>query len=514
MSRKITIGSSTLIGLSLIIIAISLLSPAALASRMSGKTPFTAKPIDGQISDTLGPGEVAWYQFSDPRPNGVARRVNMSMVFTPNQNNQDRFIEFGIHDSVQLESWYLGTTSELANLGTTYVVTRDDDPNTGELINSTDLMPDENYYIRVANNSDYTIYYTIFIDVEDLPLSQIRPQELMAGPQPAPAVVEPAPAVAEPAPPVDNLPPGIDPNHPVPLEMKPHEFRVEQGKIPAGGEHWFSIKISEFTNPESRYPLELTLVGMPLDGNQIRNVRMDLFLNTYADHWSVGDPNAVQNFGAGMVVDRDGDPVTGEMLWNGHLNNNETYLVRLQNGNPYEVDFYLFTDDVINWEYGEPTPPPPPVRVAPGVDPNYALELMTGVNEGDLAPGDERWYKTRIEDFDGEVNEQLQLTLFQTPNGDNNIQKVNFFVYNAGDIHIWNRGDVESVPHFGSGVAVIRDNDPQTGTRFWDGWLIDGNDYYIRVRNFSEENIHFWLFTDDIWDVNLANPEESFPRRW
>ncbi len=513
MSKKLTIGSGTLIVLSLIIIAIALLSPAALASRMSGKTPFTAKFIEGQISDSLAPGEVGWYQFTDPRPNGATRRVNMSLVFTPNKNNQERFIEFGIHDNVQLERWYLGSTDQLENLGQTFVVARDDDPNTGELINQSELLAHETYYIRVANNSDFTIYYSIFIDVEDMPLDMIRPQELMPKPQPAPAAEQAAAPPAEPTQPDDGLPAGIDPNHPQDLTLKPLEVRLEEGKIEAGTDHWFALEVAE-VNGKSRYPVNLTLFVTPGDGNMIHKVHMDLFPYTYAHHWSVGNPEAAHNFGAGRIVERDGDHLTGERVWNGNLENDITYLVRLRNDNPFDIDFHLFTGDIINWEFGEPSPPPVPVRVAPGTDPNHALNLTTGVNQGDLAPGDEHWYTTKIVDFDGEVNEQLQLTMYMTPNGGNNVHKVNFHVYNMGDVHIWNRGDVESLPHFGSGAIVTRDHDEQTGTRFWDGWLIDGNEYLIRIRNSSEEDIHYWLFTDDIWNVNLANPEESFPRRW
>ncbi len=501
MLKKFMIGLGGLTALSLVVIAVTLIAPSVNASRMSGKTPFTAIQIeDNQASGTLAPGETAWHQFDlGGTPGSPARSVNMSLVFTPNKgSNQGQFIDFGLHNDQQLEQWYLGQNNDLQSLGQSFVVTRDGDPNTGELFLSSELHLDQTYYAKVTNNSDFTIYYTIFVDVDDVPEEIKTP--MTALPQPEP-VAEPQ-AEAE-APVETDLPAGTDPNHPFEMTLKPNEVRLQEGKIAAGTDYWVAMEVAE-VNGDSRQPLELTLFVTPGDGNMIHKIHMDMFLNTYAHHWSVGNPEAVQNFGAGRIVERDGDPLTGELVWNGHFLNDQTYLVRLRNDNDFDVDFYLFTGDIINVEMGEPAAPKPVVRVAPGTDPNNALALETGVNEGDLAPGDERWYSVKIVDFDGESAEHLQLTLYQTPNGGNNVHRVHMDIFNAGDTHIWSRGNTEDMPHFGSGAIVTRDHDQQTGTLFWDGWLVDGNEYRIRVRNSSDEIIHYWLFTDDIWNVELG----------
>ncbi len=501
MQRKVMIGLGSLIALSLVVIAVTLIAPNVAASRMSGKTPFTAIPIENnQVSGTLAPGETAWHQFTFDEAEGTpARNVNMSLVFTPNEGgNQGQFIEFGLHNDQQLEQWYLGQDSQLTSLGESFVVIRDEDPKTGELFLSSELIPSETYYVRVTNDSDFTIYYTIFVDVEDVPEKLPIEAPMTSLPE---AVAEPEAEAEEAV--VSDLPAGIDPNNPVQVTLKPNEIRLEEGHIAAGTDHWLAMEVAE-VNGDSNQPLELTLFVTPGDGNMVHKIHMDMFLDTYAHHWSVGNPDAVQNFGAGRIVERDGDPLTGELVWNGHFLTDQTYLVQLRNDNDFDVDFYLFTGDVINAELGEPAAPAPPVRVAPGADPNNALALEMGVNEGDLAPGDERWYSVKIVDFDGESDEHLQLTLYQTPNGGNNVHRVHMDVFNAGDTHIWSRGNTEDMPHFGSGAIVTRDHDEQTGTLFWDGWLVDGNEYRIRVRNSSDEIIHYWLFTDDIWNVELG----------
>lgn len=500
MVKKVSIGVASLVVLSLVILSVAWLTPSATAGRLNGSTPFTAQLIEGQQAlGTLAPGETEWHQFSLSEPPG--RPVNLSLVFTPNQPDQSRYVEFGLHNNEQLEQWYLGNTTALPSLGTSYVVMRDDDPNTGELFLSSQLEAEEVYYIRVTNQTDFTIHYSVFIDVEDVAHKEaIAPvTTVLAEPQSGPS--EPAAAAAE-------LPAGIDPNHPVQVAVVPQQVALHEGQLAAQSDEWVELRVVE-ENGQLRQPLELTLFATPGDGNMVHKLHLDLFPNVYAQQWSVGNGEAVHNFGAGRIVERDGDPLTAELVWNGHFNNDEPVLVRLRNDNPFAVDFYLFTGDIINVELGQPAPAPaPPVRVAPGVDPNHGLPLALGqVQEGDLQPGQERWYTTQIVDFDGESKEHLQLTLYQTPNGGQNVHRVHLEIFNAGDRHIWSRGNTEGMPHFGSGAIVDWDEDEQTGILFWDGWLVDGNEYLIRVRNSAQEPVHYWLFTEAAQDVSLGQIE-------
>ncbi len=144
----------------------------------------------------------------------------------------------------------------------------------------------------------------------------------------------------------------------------------------AGQETWFAVKVTDLYaqydgqgNDADRPPLDLTLFVTPADGNKTRHIRMDLFPSSYAEHWSAGhvyrqdanddDENLPPGpFGGGRVVDRAeenqvyisgaGDPLVGQLTWSGHVNNNETILVYIQNGNGTAVDYMLYTDDIID----------------------------------------------------------------------------------------------------------------------------------------------------------------------
>lgn len=177
-----------------------------------------------------------------------------------------------------------------------------------------------------------------------------------------------------------KLPAGIDPNHPIEIAMVPGQTIVKTGKLAAGQETWFAVKVSDvydrYTDDEDgedRPPLDLTLFVTPVDGNEIQHISMDLFPGSYAQHWSVGhlytvgldyDDDAKDlppaPFGAGRVVDRadqddiyvtgEGDSRVGQLTWSGRVTNNEPFLVRISNDNGSAVDYTLYTDDIIDVE--------------------------------------------------------------------------------------------------------------------------------------------------------------------
>jgi hypothetical protein len=178
-----------------------------------------------------------------------------------------------------------------------------------------------------------------------------------------------------------KLPAGIDPNHPIQIAVVPGQTMAKTGKLAAGQEAWFSVKVSDVYNRftddedgEDRPPLDLTLFVTPVDGNKARHIRMDLFPGNYAGHWSAGhlykesldysdDDNDLPPapFGVGRMVDRaveddvyinvQGDPLLGQLTWSGRVTDNEFFLVRISNGNGSAVDYTLYTDDIIDVEF-------------------------------------------------------------------------------------------------------------------------------------------------------------------
>ena len=503
MLKKISLSVSTLVILTITIILFNLLAPEVGANRLNGRSPFTAGPIqDNKVTGSLAPGEEEWHQFSFSGPEAAVRNMNVGLVFNPNHANQTQFVSLDVFSINQLESWYLQDGRQAGNLGVTSIVSRDNDPDTGELLWQGQIDLNQTYYVRVANDSDFTLDYWLLLDVEEPPVETAPTPD--PEPQVEPAPLESAPAVEAPTSVVETpaIAPGTDPNFPIMMDLAPREVNLYQGKVAAQSDRWFEVSVTDLGG-DSRQPLDLTLFATPSDGNVVHELHMDLFPGNYAEHWSRGEGERIANFGAGRIVSRDGDDLTGELIWNGVLYNGDRYYVRIRNNNPFEMDYWLFSGDITNAELGGPTRPPLPVAyVAPGTDPNHTLAMETGLNEGDLAPGQEIWYSVERSDLDGQKLEAMQLSLYFTPNDGNNLHRVHLDLFDAGQNHVWSRGDTDQMRNFGAGAIIARDDNPETGELYWDGWLIDGGEYYVRLRNSSNDPIHYWLFTG-----NIVNPD-------
>jgi hypothetical protein len=213
------------------------------------------------------------------------------------------------------------------------------------------------------------------------------------------------------------------------------------------------------------------------------------------------------NFGAGSIVSRDGNPETGELLWSGVLIDGETYYLKVRNDAEVPIDYWLFPGDMIHAELDEPSPPPPPSDVEAGTDPNHPLPLEMGLNRGDLSSGQERWFSMVRNDFDDEAFGQMTLSLFFTPDDGNRTHRVNFDIFPAEQLHTWergDRGDTDQLRNVGAGSVVSRNGDPNTGELLWSGWLVDGETYYVRLRNDADAPVDYWLFTADVIHPELG----------
>jgi hypothetical protein len=70
-------------------------------------------------------------------------------------------------------------------------------------------------------------------------------------------------------------------------------------------------------------------------------------------HWYGEEAGRMQGMGAGSAVSRDGDPITGEVLWSGLIAEGETSYIYLRNDSEMMVDYWLYTADVIRPQSGE-----------------------------------------------------------------------------------------------------------------------------------------------------------------
>ncbi|MGQ9502958.1 MAG: hypothetical protein ACUVSF_06480 [Anaerolineae bacterium] len=140
----------------------------------------------------------------------------------------------------------------------------------------------------------------------------------------------------------------------------------------------------------------------------------------------------------------------------------------------------------------------------PSVYPNRPLILHDGANVGRLAPGGEHWYAFIRQDFDKQRFEHMAITMFATPADGNRSHHINFQIYPASQLHIWLRGTPNAMIPMGQGQWVERDKDPLTGERLWSGSVVDGDTYYVRVFNHSDQVIDYYLITNDVINTELG----------
>jgi hypothetical protein len=221
------------------------------------------------------------------------------------------------------------------------------------------------------------------------------------------------------------------------------------------------------------------------------------------------------NLGAGQIVERDNNPETGELFWTGWLPGRNSYYIQLTNGSDAAIDYWLFTADISGYPLGEPEKPeivqpiiipqvePTPIP-ATGHTPQAAISLADNHNQGNLNPGEESWYRFTITDADAEYFEEMALTMVTTPDNGQRVWQMSFDIFTAGDIQRWLAGHSSQINNIGAGSVVDRDNNPLTGERVWSGWIIEGEVYYVRIKNGAEIPMDYWLFTGDIYNPELG----------
>jgi LPXTG-site transpeptidase (sortase) family protein len=140
------------------------------------------------------------------------------------------------------------------------------------------------------------------------------------------------------------------------------------GVLAPGESRWYEL--IPVTEGAFQRQVDLTLFFTPDDGARAHWVNFQIYPPDQIAHWYAGDVSQMQNLGAGGIVSRDGNPVTGELLWSGWIENNETYYVQVSNGVDVTIDYSLFTGDIVAAELGPVPEPPPSQEMAVEPDPN------------------------------------------------------------------------------------------------------------------------------------------------
>lgn len=156
-----------------------------------------------------------------------------------------------------------------------------------------------------------------------------------------------------------------------------------------------------------------------------------------------------------------------------------------------------------------PTQPPQPAEAYTPINiyPNNPLDLhLTEVNSGRLRPYGEHWYSLTLSDLDEKMVENMKLTMFFTPRVGYISDRINFEIFPASQYQIWRRGDADDIEHLGLGMWTSRDEDPNTGERLWSGTVVDGDRYLIKVKNGTPDVVDYYLFPNDVENAELGNP--------
>jgi len=287
---------------------------------------------------------------------------------------------------------------------------------------------------------------------------------------------------------------------------------VNTGILGPGEQRWFRL---EPGMPSQLEPIEqsLTLIYTPGDDSRSQQVAMQVFEETQLQFFYPDDAGQMTNLGAGQTVHRDNNPQTSELFWTGWLPAQENYYIQVMNGSDTTVDYWLLTDDVYGYPLGvsETTQidatsveiETPSVPVA-GRAPQDAIVLNPGYSQGHLESNQEIWYAFSITDSDNEVFEEAALTMFITPDNGQLIWNVSFDIFTAQEIQNWLADGNFQINNIGAGSVVNRDKNPLTGERFWTGWIIDGEVYYVKIQNNADSPIDYWFFTGDVYNPELG----------
>ena len=155
----------------------------------------------------------------------------------------------------------------------------------------------------------------------------------------------------------------------------------------------------------------------------------------------------------------------------------------------------------------EPIQPNETGYVPISIYPNQPLDInLQDVNSGRLAPYGEHWYRLVVADLDEELIEDAKLTMFFTPRKGYISDRINFEIFPASQYHIWARGDADYMENLGLGMWTSRDEDPNTGERLWNGTLVDGDEYLVKVKNGTPDMVDYYLYANDIENAELGNP--------
>ncbi len=289
------------------------------------------------------------------------------------------------------------------------------------------------------------------------------------------------------------------------------------GILAAGERRWYRIMPNG--QGERYQDLRFSMVYSSEGGAPQHSVNFELYTADEIKAWQQGGKATPNNFGAGMF--RNNADVD-ERIWRGTVLRDGTYYLAIENGAESAVDYWLYDDDALAPDQtvkiaallepapvaappdSEPATLPDKSALAQGITLQTALPAPLERTTGGLAPGQEIWYSFSVDNDTQAQFGEMALTMIVTPDDGNRIWNVNMEVFTADSVATWSPENNTAISNVGAGSVVYRDDNPLTGERFWSGWVVNNEVYYVRIINGAKAHIDYWLFNGDVYHPTLG----------
>lgn len=417
----------------------------ALANQEIGGNPYNANLlVSGLNTGQLDPGEEYWYAYSRLDLGDMAyNSLILSLNFEAEGRAVANRVNFQVLTFAQVEAW-LKDSSTVESLGLGTAATADFDANTGERFWSGTVAPNEVYYVRIFNLSPSPVQFRLTA------LGQNNPQldtfmNIDTGVSVAESAVLPAAA---------NLP--------------------ELAAVPEAQPQAIPVQPYDSAGPMDTAWL---LVAEAIDSMPPQEAAAWL-MSAARMGW------LPSSGGAAVPVNPDeGNPI-----------------VEVDDGNNSDIAPVAAETEVAE------IPPAAPIDPNAGhnIYPNQPLDLVEGPNTGRMAPNTERWYTFTPGKVDDQLIENYSLTMFFTPGEPNLARDVTFEMFTGAQYQIWERGTPDDMQNFGAGSWVSRDTDYNTGERLWHGTVVDGDKYFVKLVNNTDQWVDYHLITGDIINTEMG----------
>ncbi len=435
----------------------------AFAGPGLGNSPVVTHPLSSGLNvGVLEPGESVWYAIDQVEFGPSNRGLVLNLIYKPGDGDVSPYVNFQVFAQSEVDRWLQGYADSYTGLGT--YITTDFDQETAERLWSGALPLEGSYYVRLFNNSNATVEYHLMALGQE---GAVQPTRTEPMEEPAVNRIETA-AVSD---------------APLKAEVAPADVSsYQQGSLaPVSANAVPAITTVANTSPAS---MQWQLVASAIQNMSATDAAAWLQMASQLG-WLPGVSGS-NTAPASYVTPRLPEPAYAT-------------------NQPATTSAGVATSIQPAPQPVPAAAPPTLLDLYPNVYPVVPLVLKDGANVGNLAPGGEHWYSFMREDLDGKLFAHMAMTLFVTPTDGNTSHDVNFQIFTGNQLQIWERGDANSMISMGEGEWVSRDKDPVTGERLWAGTVVDGDTYYVRIFNHTQQLIDYYLITNDIINTELGD---------